>query len=89
LAQELGLSLREIEGLKGRLDAGAAFCSTLRDTVRARLDRVASEIAALERLRAELQGFLERCTARDPALPCPIVAELTSLERAVGEGAVS
>jgi MerR family mercuric resistance operon transcriptional regulator len=83
LAQTLGLSLKDVERLKGRLDDGPAFCATLRETARMRLETATAQIAELERLRSELRGFLDRCSARDSDLPCPILTELGRLETAV------
>jgi len=83
LAQELGLSLKDVERLKDRLDGGPAFCATLRETARGRLETVAQRIVELQRLQAELEAFLARCAARDENAPCPILIELGRLEAAV------
>jgi hypothetical protein len=55
----------------------------LRALVQQKLATLAREAEALERLKNELNAFLTRCQARDPALPCPIVEELTRLGSAV------
>ena len=83
LAQQLGFSLKEIQTLQGRLADGQAFCKSLRLLVEQKLAALALEAEALERLEDELNAFLTRCRARDPALPCPIVEELTRLGSAV------
>ncbi len=83
LAQELGLSLKDVERLRDHLDSGAGFCAALRETAQQRLATVARQIADLERLRTELHGFLDRCATRDQNLPCPILTELGRLETAV------
>lgn len=82
LAQNLGLSLKDVERLKDQLDGGPAFCATLRETARRRLEAVAQEILELERLKTELGAFLTRCATRDQTLPCPILVELGRLEAA-------
>jgi DNA-binding transcriptional MerR regulator len=83
LARELGLSLRDIERVGEQLDGGPAFCATLRETARERLDAVNRQIAEFERLKAGLTAFLERCAARDQSTPCPVLVELGRLESAV------
>jgi MerR family mercuric resistance operon transcriptional regulator len=83
LAQDFGLTLKDVERLKGRLHGGPQFCETLRATVRERRDRITAEIAQLEHLRSELDAFLDRCSSRAPDLPCPIVRELQQLENVV------
>jgi MerR family mercuric resistance operon transcriptional regulator len=83
IAQQLGLSLREIEALQSKLADGQTFCASLRATVEAKLGDLAAQAAEIERLRSELEGFLHRCRSRDTALPCPIVEELTRLDHAV------
>jgi len=42
-----------------------------------KLESLAREAEAINRLKGELNGFLARCRARDPQSPCPIVEELT------------
>jgi len=83
LAQKLGLSLKDIGKLQGQLSAGQSFCLSLRETVEAKLVALAAQTAEIIRLQNELDAFLTRCRARDPALPCPIVTELTQLDAAI------
>jgi DNA-binding transcriptional MerR regulator len=83
LAQTLGFSLKEIQSLQGRLADGQAFCKSLRGLVGEKLAALAREAEAMEKLKNELNAFLDRCQSRDPALPCPIVEELTRLGGAV------
>jgi len=83
LAQQLGFSLKEIQSLQGRLADGQAFCKSLRTLVEQKLAALVREAEALDRLKNELNAFLTRCKARDSALPCPIVEELTRLGSAV------
>jgi MerR family mercuric resistance operon transcriptional regulator len=83
LAQKLGLSLKDIAKLQTQLNKGQSFCHSLRETVEAKLFALAAEAAEIVRLQQELNAFLTRCRARDPDLPCPIVTELTQLDRAV------
>jgi DNA-binding transcriptional MerR regulator len=83
LAQDLGLSLKDVARLKDHLDGGPAFCATLRETAQSRLEAVTRQILELERLKAELAAFLDRCATRDRDLPCPILVELGRLEAAV------
>ncbi len=83
IGQRLGLSLKDISGLQAQLTQGQSFCASLRATVEAKLAVLAAQAAEIVRLPAELRGFLARCRARDPALPCPIVEELTRLDSGV------
>jgi MerR family mercuric resistance operon transcriptional regulator len=83
LAQQLGLSLKDIRGLQGQLADGKTFCASLRATVETKLVALAAQAAEIVRLQGELQGFLTRCRARDPSLACPIVEELTRLDSAI------
>ena len=83
IGQQLGLTLKDIRALQGRLTEGSAFCSSLRATVESKLVALAAEAAEIVRLQHELQAFLARCQARDPRLTCPIVEELTQLGAAI------
>jgi len=83
LAQQLGFSLKEIRALQFKLADGQNFCASLRATVESKLEMLAREAEAIDRLQQELNAFLSRCRARDPKLPCPIVEELTQLDTAV------
>jgi len=83
VAQDLGLSLRDIEALRRHLDTRKTFCSALRATVEGRLEKLQQEMTALITLKSELEGFLSRCRARPANLTCPILDELTTLGAAV------
>lgn len=76
IAQSLGLSLKEIAALSAGLDDRQGFCASVRAVVSARLEAVCAEAARLERLQAEMQGFLRACAARDPARGCPVFEAL-------------
>jgi MerR family mercuric resistance operon transcriptional regulator len=83
IAQQLGLSLKELRALQGELTKGRSFCASLRSTVEAKLLALAEQAAEIARLQTELRAFLTRCRSRDPRLACPIVEELTRLDDAV------
>jgi MerR family mercuric resistance operon transcriptional regulator len=83
IAQQLGLSLKDIRRLQGQLTNGQSFCASLRGTVESKLSALADQAAEIARLQTELQAFLTRCRSRDPKLTCPIVEELTRLDSAV------
>jgi MerR family mercuric resistance operon transcriptional regulator len=85
VAQSFGLTLREIKSLRGELGAGRAFCASLRRLVEAKLDDIDRKQAELSALKAELTVFLDRCRTRAAHLPCPVVEELTSLNRAIAD----
>lgn len=77
LAQQLGLSLRDIERLRDQLDDRTKFCGAVRAAVDRKLDELGAELARLTRLKDELQGFVDRCRARPAGLSCPIFEDLT------------
>jgi DNA-binding transcriptional MerR regulator len=83
IAQRLGLSLKDIAELKGRLNEASGFCASVRATVTKRLAALEQEMAELRRLESELTGFLDRCSSRSPDLPCPVLVELGRLDSAV------
>ena len=83
IAQQFGLSLKDIRGLQDELDHGRTFCASLRTTVEAKLVALAAEATRIADLQTELQAFLARCHAHDPQVPCPIVEELTRLDSAI------
>ena len=83
LAKQLGFSLKEIRALKVKLAEGRAFCASLRKMAEEKVASLAREAEENARLQRELTGFLTRCRARDPDLPCPILEELTHLDSAV------
>lgn len=89
LAQQLGLSLREIRGLQAQLTKGETFCASLRATVEAKLVALSAQSAEIVRLQSELEAFLTRCRAHDPKLACPIVEELTRLDSALSPGKIT
>ena len=77
LAQDFGLSLRDVEDLMHRTrDAKLSFCQAVRETVENKLGQVREELARLHALEGELQSFLTSCSTRDPNLPCPILVGL-------------
>ena len=64
IAQQLGLSLKEIRRLQGQLETGQSFCASLRETVENKLSALAEQAAEIARLQTELQAFLSRCRSR-------------------------
>jgi DNA-binding transcriptional MerR regulator len=79
IAQQLGLSLKEIAALTSRLNEGKQFCAALRATVEAKIASVKLERTRLDTLESELVAFLLRCKTHSPEHDCPIVRELTDL----------
>lgn len=74
--KKTGLSLKEIQALKLRLNYGKGFCSELRAVVEQNLNVLAEETRRLEQLRNELARFLEarRAPAEEPG--CPVLEAL-------------
>lgn len=80
LGQELGLSLADMRALQS-LARGeqASFCGAVRTTLAKRLAKIESEIAALEKKRSGLSGWLAQCVARGAARDCPLYAQMQSV----------
>jgi len=66
-AQAVGLTLGEIRGVVAFRDRGEAPCGHVLDIIERRADEIASRIAQLESLRAELRALAERGRGLDPA----------------------
>lgn len=77
LAQEMGLTLRDMQRLQG-LARGeqVPFCAAVRETLIARLARLDAEIAALRKKRVGLKSWLSQCEARRDAPECPLYARI-------------
>jgi DNA-binding transcriptional MerR regulator len=79
IAQQLGLSLKEIAALLPALREGKNFCAALRNTVQQKIIAVRIEQARLVEMERQLGAFLERCETRAQDEDCPIIRELTEL----------
>ncbi len=79
IAQQLGLSLKEIAALIPALQEGKRFCAALRTTVEKKISAVRMEQVRLVEIERELSAFLLRCSARAQDEDCPIMRELTEL----------
>ncbi|MBD2041924.1 heavy metal-responsive transcriptional regulator [Microcoleus sp. FACHB-672] len=66
-AQSLGLSLSEIQELLSVHDGGALPCGEVKHRLQTKLEEIAEQIAALEMLKAELQGLLSGWEEQPPA----------------------
>ena len=66
-AQSLGLSLSEIQELLLIHDHGTLPCGEVKHRLQAKLEEIAEQIAALEMLKAELQGLLSGWEEQPPA----------------------
>ena len=66
-AQSLGLSLSEIQELLLVHDGGELPCGEVKHRLQAKLEEIAEQIAALEMLKAELQGLLSGWEEQPPA----------------------
>jgi MerR family mercuric resistance operon transcriptional regulator len=80
IAQQMGLSLADIEGVARQMGDRTGFCSSLRATVRGKLAALTMQLEELSALKGELEAFLVRCEARAAHLPCPTLEELTKLD---------
>jgi len=85
LGQELGLTLGDVRAIQS-LATGerAAFCSSVRKNLGARLAKIEEQIEALHRKRDALQRWLAQCEARDTGVQCPLYNQLQTLVRKPG-----
>ena len=76
LAQSMGFTLREVsEGLHSA--AGAeGFCAEVRRLATLKHTQLLEQKAALDQQILQVARFVQSCTERDPALPCPIAEQL-------------
>ena len=66
-AQSLGLSLSEIQELLSVHDGGVLPCDEVKHRLQVKLEEIAEQIAALEMLKAEVQGLLSGWKEQPPA----------------------
>jgi MerR family transcriptional regulator, copper efflux regulator len=59
-SQALGLSLQEIKDILQVRDRGELPCSEAKQHLTAKVEAISGQIAALETLKGELQGILNR-----------------------------
>lgn len=77
LAQAMGLTLKDMKGLKARAKGPQAqFCTHVRETVAARLCAIEAEIAALDKKRVLLKRWLGQCRRRGARSDCPLYAQI-------------
>ena len=82
IAKSLGMSLKDIEKLRSQIITRPAFCASVKETVREKLEAIDQEIEALQSLKLSLQSCQTRCKRRD-STDCPLFEELTKLGLAV------
>ena len=76
-AQELGFSLDEVSQLL-QLEDGTNRAS-IRRISSDRLDQIEQKLKDLKRMQTALKHLIHECAHTDAALPCPIIATLSSL----------
>jgi Hg(II)-responsive transcriptional regulator len=83
-SQNLGFTLDEIRELM-RLEQGGTR-SAIRKIAGARVDNIREKIATLEQMERVLSGLLRECEHTATAAPCPIIAALSTDQRAAADG---
>jgi MerR family mercuric resistance operon transcriptional regulator len=80
LAQEFGLTLRDMKAMKARAHGPrAGFCTAVRETLTARLTRVEAEIAELQSKRKALKQWLGQCRKQEGLPRCPLYDRINTL----------
>jgi|SRR5450631_4274528 len=85
VAQNWGLSLREMKMLLAGAERSPNFCASIRGAARKRIDGIDSEIAKLTVQRAELTAFISECAAKPDADRCPIFQRINGGKETVGK----
>lgn len=82
--QQLGFSLRELQGLLDRSRTGAPrFCSAFRAAIEAKMAELDAEMARMQAHRAQLGDFVKACREREQSGRCPILDNLAERSAAV------
>jgi DNA-binding transcriptional MerR regulator len=80
LAQDFGLTLRDMKTMKARAKGPrAGFCTSVRETLTARLESVEAEIAALRKKRKALKQWLTQCAHQEGRPRCPLYDRINLL----------
>jgi len=75
-AQELGFSLKEIQGLLALRVRHGAACDPVERKTRQKIELVERKIRDLERIRRTLRQLAAACASRRPTDECPILEAL-------------
>lgn len=75
-AKALGFTLEEIGELLALKRTPGSTCSDVRTRTRAKISDIAGRIAALDRMRATLEGLAAGCPGDAPVGDCPILGAL-------------
>ena len=76
-AQELGLSLADIEELLRLADGGPASCREVRELAAAKIAEVERRIESLEAMRRSLVALVKTCHRRAPSSrECPLIESI-------------
>jgi MerR family transcriptional regulator, copper efflux regulator len=86
LAQQMGLTLGDVKSVKARAKGPQKeFCTHVRETVTARLERIEKELAALETKRVLLKRWLTQCKRRGDGPDCPLYAQTNAMIKPKGK----
>ncbi len=77
-AQELGFTLREIQGLLSLSHAEAGQCEAVQQVARQKLQAIRSKIESLRAMEQALESLLIACKNPRRDLPCPILESLVA-----------
>lgn len=75
-AQALGFTLGEIGELLALKRTPGSTCSDVRTRAQVKISDIAGRIAALDRMRATLEGLAAGCPGDAPVADCPILGAL-------------
>jgi DNA-binding transcriptional MerR regulator len=78
VAQNWGLSLREMKSLLAGAERSPNFCASIRAAAGKRIEAIDDELTKLAAQRAELSTFISTCAAKADADRCPIFHRISS-----------
>ena len=84
-AQELGFSLREVQGLLDLRNAPRRAARKAPHLVKAKIDDINHKIHDLEAMRGALEGLLCACEGKESPGSCPIIESLSGCPLCEGE----
>jgi MerR family mercuric resistance operon transcriptional regulator len=81
VAQNWGLSLREMKMLLAGAERSPNFCASIRAAAGRRIDAIDIEMTRLATQRAELSTFVSTCAAKADADRCPIFQRINRTDQ--------
>jgi Hg(II)-responsive transcriptional regulator len=84
-AQELGFSLKEVQGLLSLRKAPRRASGKVPRLVKAKIEEIDHKIRDLTAIRRGLGELLGACQAKESGMACPIIASLSGCPKAKSE----